>query len=124
MMIRNEVIIGVADVARSSRWYQSLLECKSAHGGEVFEILADQDGTVILCLHKWGEHGHPTLMRPGDMPGNGLIFYLRVADLWRVWKNALKLQTAIESPPGINPNSGKEEFAIRDLDGYYLLVSL
>lgn len=51
-MIRTETIIGVADVVKSSNWYQSLLGFKSSHGGDAFEILADQDDTVILCLHK------------------------------------------------------------------------
>ena len=122
-MTRTEVIIGVKDVAKSSGWYQALLNCKSKHGGTTFEILADQDGTVILCLHKWGEHEHPTLIDPKENPGNGLILYFRVDDLKAIWENAKNLKPHIEEQPHMNPNSGKEEFSLRDIDGYYLLIS-
>lgn len=122
-MIRTEPIIGVADVEKSSGWYQELLNCEGQHGGGTFEILSDQDGSVILCLHKWGEHDHPTLTRPSAETGNGLILYFRVSNLNELWENAQRLKAPIEAPPHINPNSGKEEFSLRDLDGYYLTVS-
>ena len=124
MMIKNEPIIGVHDVEKSSAWYQQLLDCKSLHGGDTFEMLADQRGDVFLCLHKWGEHEHPTLSSPEVQPGNGLILYLRVEDLNTAWANAQALNATIEEPPHGNPNSGKEQFCVRDLDGYYLMVSL
>ena len=123
-MTRTEVIIGVENVSKSSKWYQELFGCKSNHGGDSFEILTDKDGTVILCLHKWGEHQHPTLTNPKIHVGNGLILYIRVDNLKKVWDNAQKLNAVIEEEPRLNQNSGKEEFAIRDLDGYYLLISL
>lgn len=123
-MTRTEVIIGVENVSKSSKWYQELFGCKSNHGGDSFEILTDKDGTVILCLHKWGEHQHPTLTNPKIQVGNGLILYIRVDNLKKVWDNAQKLNAVIEEEPSLNQNSGKEEFAIRDLDGYYLLISL
>jgi hypothetical protein len=121
---RTKVIIGVKDVSKSSKWYQELLDCKSNHGGDTFEILTDQNETVILCLHKWGEHEHPTLVNPKIEIGNGLILYLRVDDLNVVWEKAKKLNANLEIERHLNRNSGKEEFAIRDLDGYYLLISL
>lgn len=123
-MIRTQPIIGVADVAKSSEWYQSLLDCKSNHGGDVFEILADQDDTVILCLHRWGEHDHPTILSPEVQPGNGLILYLCVDELDKVWENAKRIHANIEEPPHINENSGKKQFCLRDPDGYYLMISL
>lgn len=85
-MTRTETIIGVQDVEKSSRWYQNLLNCESRHGGSLFEILADLDGRVLLYLHKWGEHDHPTLTDPKIRPGNGLILYIRVSDLDKIWK--------------------------------------
>ena len=123
-MIRAEPIIGVDNVEKSSKWYQELLGCKNAHGGDTFEILADQDDTVILCLHKWGEHEHPTLSSSEITPGNGLILYFKVDNLEKIWKNAKHLNALIEVEPNVNQNSGKREFAIRDLDNYYLLISL
>lgn len=123
-MIKNEPIIGVKNVAASSKWYQALLGCKGTHGGDTFETLADEHENIFLCLHKWGEHAHPTLSSPKVEPGNGLILYLRVAELDKTWKNAQDLNAKIEEPPSINPNSGKKQFCMRDLDGYYLIISL
>jgi len=122
-MIRTEPIIGVENVKKSSKWYQELLGCKSNHGGETFEMLADQDNTIILNLHKWEEHNHPTLSNP-KMAGNGLILYFRVDNLDKIWENAKSLNVEIEEEPSLNQNSGKKEFSIRDLDNYYLLISL
>ena len=73
-MIKTETIIAVKDVQKSSKFYQELLGCKSEHGGESFEILTSQS-TVILCLHKWGEHEHPTMINPENDVGNGLILF-------------------------------------------------
>lgn len=90
----------------------------------MFEVLADQDDTVILCLHKWVEHDHPTISSPEIQPGNGLILYMRVDNLDEVWKNAQRIHANIEAPPHINENSGKEQFCLRDPDKYYLMISL
>ena len=122
-MVRTETIIGVDDVEKSSNWYQELLGCKSNHGGEKFEILTNQEDTVILCLHKWAEHDHPTLSNPEITPGNGLILYFRVDNLDLIWENANRLNAVIEAEPNINQNSGMKEFSIRDLDNYYLMIS-
>jgi catechol 2,3-dioxygenase-like lactoylglutathione lyase family enzyme len=122
-MIRNEPIIGVADVAKSARWYRELFSCKSLHGGDTFEMLADENETIFLCLHKWGEHEHPTISDPDIPVGNGLILYFRTDELDRIWQNAVSLHAVIEQPRHVNPNSGEEEFALRDPDGYYLIVS-
>lgn len=122
-MTRTEPIIAVQNVAASSRWYQQLLDCESVHGGDTFEILQDKDGTVILCLHHWGEHEHPTMTDPGLSAGNGLILFFRVSDLDKAWANASRLETGIEQAPHHNPNSGRQQFTLRDPDGYYLIVS-
>lgn len=122
-MIRTEVVIGVNDVEKSAAWYQKLLNCERRHGGDTFEILTEQDDTVILCLHKWGEHGHPTLTDTQIKPGNGLILYFRVSNLNEIWENAKHLNAKIEEQPHINQNSGKEEFSLRDVDGYYVSIS-
>src|ERR1700753_2845468 len=35
--------------------------------------------TGLLCLHKWGAHGHPSLTGPHHAkPGNGLLLFFRV----------------------------------------------
>src|SRR5277367_3130357 len=81
-MKRAWTIIGVSDVSQSFKWYQSLLglpETTPAH--DDFGQILDSDGTVLLCLHEWGAHGHPALMSPDHgTPGNGLLLFFRVDD--------------------------------------------
>lgn len=122
-MIKNVPIIGVQDVVKSSEWYQQLFNCKSGHGGDAFEMLHDKEDHLFLCLHKWGEHEHPTLSSSEITPGNGLVLYLTVQDLQSTWENAQQLNAQIEEPIALNPNSGKEQFSLRDLDGYYLMIT-
>ena len=122
-MVRTEAIIGINDVEKSSEWYQKLLSCKSAHGGPIFEMLQNDGGETVLLLHKWEAHGHPTLSDSSIPVGNGLILYFRVGDLQAVWGNAQALAAKVEEAPNTNTNSGQEEFALRDPNGYYLLIS-
>jgi hypothetical protein len=122
-MTRLETIIAVKDVSKSSKWYQILLNLKSNHGGENFEMLADKNGTVILCLHRWGEHDHPTMTNPNIVAGNGLILYFRVPELERIWNNVVRMKFAIEQEPHLNINSGQQQFILKDLDDYYLIIS-
>jgi len=120
-MIKTEPIIAVTDVEKSSQWYQQLLGCIGSHGGSFFEILTDHDGAQVLSLHKWGEHEHPTFTHP-ENAGNGLILYFLVDDLNPIWENAKKMNATIEREPALNPNSGRMEFSVRDLDNYYISV--
>jgi catechol 2,3-dioxygenase-like lactoylglutathione lyase family enzyme len=123
-MIKTEVIIGVRNVRTSADWYETLLGCKSTHNGQTFEILADKTtNATILCLHKWGVHEHITLMSPDVKKGNGLILYFRVDNFTEVWNNAGEMHCIIEEVPHVNPNSGREEFSLRDLDGYYVEIA-
>jgi catechol 2,3-dioxygenase-like lactoylglutathione lyase family enzyme len=124
-MKRTWTIIGVADVANSFRWYQSLFgqpETSPAHDN--FGQIVDSDGTVLLCLHQWGAHEHPTLTSPDrGTPGNGLILFFRVDDFDRALSRARGLVAQLEEEPHVNPNTGTQEFSLRDPDGYYLMIS-
>lgn len=124
-MKRTWTIIGVADVARSFRWYQSLFgQAASAPAHDYFGQLVDTDGTVLLCLHQWGAHEHPPLASPDHVqPGNGLLLFFRVDDFDETLARARALGTRLEEEPHVNPNTGTMEFALRDLDGYYVMVS-
>jgi len=81
-MKRTWTIIGVADVASSFSWYQSLFgQPQSAPAHDYFGQVLDTDGTVLLCLPEWGSHEHPTLVSPDRAePGNGLLLFFRVDD--------------------------------------------
>jgi catechol 2,3-dioxygenase-like lactoylglutathione lyase family enzyme len=122
---RTWTIIGVANVARSLNWYQSLFgqsETTPAH--DDFAQVLDADGTVLLCLHQWGAHEHPTLSDPGKaLPGHGLLLFFRVDDFDGALPRARSLVSALELEPQVNPATRTREFALRDLDGYYVMVS-
>jgi catechol 2,3-dioxygenase-like lactoylglutathione lyase family enzyme len=124
-MRRTWTIIAVTDVASSCRWYQSLLglpPTPPAH--DHFGQVLDTDGTVLLCLHAWGAHDHPTLRSPAHAPpGNGLLLFFRVDDFDAALPRARALVEHLEQEPGINPATGTQEFALRDPDGYYVMVS-
>ena len=118
-------MIGVRNVESSFRWYQRLLglaESTPAH--TYFGQIVDTDGTVLLCLHEWGEHGHPSLMSPERAePGNGLLLLFRVDDFETSLKNSGELVDRLAEEPDLNKNTGTMEFSLRDPDGYYVTIS-
>ena len=124
-MKRTWTIIGVADVTQSLKWYQSLLglpETAPAH--DYFGQIVDSDGTVLLCLHEWGAHEHPSLTSPHDArPGNGLLLFFRVDNFDIALQRARALVSLLEEEPHVNPNTGTTEFSLRDGDGYYVTIS-
>ena len=122
-MTKLDPIIAVKDVEASSAWYQSLFNCWSMHGGNEFDILITGDDEVIICLHKWGAHEHPTLTDPAVKPGNGLILYFRTENMEVIRQNAATMGYAVEEDIHVNPNSTKREFSLRDPDGYYLTIT-
>ena len=118
-------MIGVADVPRSFKWYLSLFgqpDRPLAHS--YFGQILDDHETVLLCLHQWGAHGHPTLISPDHAtPGNGLILFFRVDDFDDALDRARALVTTLEEEVHVNPATGTKEFALRDPDGYYVMIS-
>ena len=124
-MRRTWTIIGVDDVRRSLKWYQSLLGMPdTAPAHEDFGQILDSDGTVLLCLHAWGAHEHPSLTSPDHaQPGNGLLLFFRVDDFDMALARARALVAQFEEEPHVNPNTGTEEFSLRDPDGYYVSIS-
>jgi catechol 2,3-dioxygenase-like lactoylglutathione lyase family enzyme len=124
-MKRLWTIVGVRDVTRSFRWYRALLgqpPGEPAHS--YFGQIVDADGTVLLCLHEWEAHDHPTLASPAvATPGNGLLLFFRVDDFEEALVRARRLADRFEEEPRLTPNTGTEEFALRDPDGYYVMIS-
>lgn len=124
-MRRTWTIIGVDDVPASLKWYQTLLglpETAPAH--DYFGQVLDSDGTVLLCLHRWGDHDHPSLLSPHQaQPGNGLLLFFRVDDFELALPRARALVARFEEEPLLNPNTGTMEFSIRDPDGYHVTIS-
>ena len=124
-MKRTWTIIGVADVHRSFQWYRTLLgSTATAPAHDYFGQIVDSDGTVLLCLHEWGAHEHPTLTSPDRAtPGNGLLLFFRVDDFDAALPRARALVVRLEEEPHLNPSTGTLEFSLRDPDGYYVTIS-
>ena len=124
-MKRLWTIIGVKDVAASFAWYQRLFgQPLTGPAHEDFGQISDSDGTVLLCLHEWAVEDHPSLMSPGDgTPGNGLLLFFRVDDFDEALQRAQTLAPRFEEAPHVNPNTGTQEFSLRDPDGYYVTIS-
>ena len=124
-MRRMWTIIGVGEVPISFKWYQSLLGLpQTAPAHDYFGQILDSDGAVLLCLHKWGDHEHPSLMSPDHaLPGNGLLLFFRVDDFDLALTRARALVVQFEEEPNLNPNTGTMEFSLRDPDGYYVTLS-
>jgi catechol 2,3-dioxygenase-like lactoylglutathione lyase family enzyme len=124
-MKRTWAIIGVRDVPASFKWYQSLFgQPETPPGHDYFGQILDADGTVLLCLHEWGAHEHPSLMSPDDgTPGNGLLLFFCVDDYEVALKRARALVARFEEESHVNPNTQTWEFSLRDPDGYYVTIS-
>jgi catechol 2,3-dioxygenase-like lactoylglutathione lyase family enzyme len=126
--MRSQPLIAVRDVEASSRWYQQLLGCKSAHGGPEYERLTSND-VLILQLHNWdADHNHANLGDP-DLPvGNGALLWFEVDDFDSVVDRATELDAEIVLGPIRNPPDGDggpnhRELWIRDIDGYTVVLS-
>jgi len=124
-MKRTWTIIGVNNVTDSYNWYQRLFgQPTSAPAHDYFGQIVDDDGTVLLCVHRWGDHDHPTLADPDKAgTGNGLLLFFRVDDFDAALLRARTLVTTLAKEPEINPATGTKEFALRDPDGYYVMIS-
>jgi catechol 2,3-dioxygenase-like lactoylglutathione lyase family enzyme len=124
-MKRTWTIIGVRDVPGSFKWYQALFGLpETVPGHNYFAQILDTDGTVLLCLHQWAAHQHPTLMSPDHaQPGNGLLLFFRVDDYDFALKRARTLVDRFEEEPHLNSNTQTMEFSLRDPDGYFVTIS-
>jgi catechol 2,3-dioxygenase-like lactoylglutathione lyase family enzyme len=124
-MKRTWTIIGVGDVPRSFKWYQALFgQPVTLPVHHYFGQILDSDGTVLLCLHKWGAHEHPSLMSPDHaVPGNGLLLFFRVDDFDLTLQRARSLVSRFEEEPHLNSNTRTKEFSLRDPHGYYVTIS-
>ena len=122
--VRAQPLISVADVQRSSRFYQELLGCESGHGGKEYERLL-REGTLVLQLHAFDvEHHHGKIGDPLAKPyGNGVALWFEVDDFDAAIGRAQALEAEIVLPPHRNPPNGPggpdhREVWLRDLDGY------
>jgi len=122
--MRPQPLIAVTDVEASSRWYQFLLGCQSAHGGAEYERLV-ADGNLILQLHRFGvEHHHGAIGDPNDKPyGNGLLLWFEVDDFDAAMARVEKLKAPIILPRHRHEGARHWQCWMRDPDGYAVVLS-
>ena len=116
--------VQIEETSRADPWpgADRTLETRPGHAN--FGRILDSDGTVLLCLHQWGAHEHPSLRRRDEAtPGNGLLLFFRVDDFEMSLTRARALVARLEEEPHANPNTRTMEFALRDPDGYYVSIS-
>jgi predicted enzyme related to lactoylglutathione lyase len=123
VMTKIDPIIAVKDVEASAKWYQQVFGFSREHGGKEFAVLVSENNEILLCLHKWEDHHHPTMTNPNITPGNGLILYFRTENMDTIRQNVEQTSSIIEEDVHLNPNSLKKEFSLRDPDGYYLTIT-
>ena len=121
--MRPQPMIVVNDVPASSRWYQSLLNVKSGHGGDEYEQLVREDGTLILQLHHWDVHEHPFLGDPEALKGNGALLWFEIDDFTESVERANSMSAEILDGPLVNPNAQHRELWVRDPDGYTVVLA-
>ena len=126
--MRPQPLICVGDVEASSRWYQQLLNCDSAHGGPNYERLV-VSGVLILQLHRWDEdHHHGPIGDKNVPPGNGLLLWFEIDDFDSAIERVISLNAEILMPRHRNPPDGNGgpnhwEIWLRDLDGYKVVLA-
>ena len=127
--MRPQPLISVTDVEASSRWYQHLLGCRSAHGGTQYERLMTGDA-IILQLHSFdANHHHGPFADPLDKPyGNGLLLWFEIDDFDAAVIRARELKAEVFLPRHRNPLEGDGgpnhwEIWLRDLDGYTVVLA-
>ena len=127
--MRPQPLISVVDVEASSRFYQHLLGCTSAHGGLEYERLV-HGGRLFLQLHRFGvAHDHGAIGDPADRPyGNGVLLWFEIEDLDAAVARAEALGAEIVLPTHRNPLDGAggpdhRECWLRDPDGYTVVLA-
>lgn len=125
-MKRTWPIIGVKDIAASGNWYRALLgQPEHATEHDDFDMITDDDGTVLVCVHQWGAHGEgPPLQALGsEAPGNGALLFIRVDDFDAALERARTLAIFETDPEVFLCGPDTLTFKVRDPDGYYVMIN-
>lgn len=122
-MTKIDPIIAVKDLEASVSWYQTIFGCRRVHGGNEFAVMVSENDEVLICLHKWGAHEHPSMAEAKISPGNGLILYYKTDNINDIKQHVEKFGYPFAEAIHLNTNSNKMEFSLRDPDGYFLTIT-
>ena len=124
-----QTLLAVRDVEASSRWYQSLLDLRSDHGGPHYERLLAGD-TLVLQLHNRDTaHHHGPIASSEAQVGHGVLVWFEVADFDHAVQRATELAAPVVHAPHRNPPSGEgngpghRELWVSDPDGYTVVLA-
>ncbi len=121
--MRPQPMIAVADVEKASEWYQQVLGASSGHGGAEYEQLL-VDGQLIMQLHRLEiGHHHGTIGDPRQPVGNGVALWFEVAEFDATVHRIRAAGAHIVTDVHVNPNAGRREIWIRDLDDYLVVFA-
>ncbi|GAA5631712.1 glyoxalase/bleomycin resistance protein/dioxygenase superfamily protein [Acinetobacter sp. BIGb0102] len=115
-------LIAVADVEKTSQWYQTILGLESGHGGKEYEQLLFEQ-RMVLQLHQWQAHEHPHIGDPKRLIGNGVLLWFESNRFDEIVQKLQTHQVEILEGPKYNPNAHHREIWFRDLNGYTLVVA-
>lgn len=116
-------LIAVNNVEDSSRWYQTILGLKSAHGGTDYEQLAFK-GKMVLQLHRWDAHEHTHMGNPKSKSyGNGVVLWFQTGQFDAVVKRVIAFKAEILEQPKVNTNANHREVWLRNPDGYVVVLA-
>lgn len=116
-------LIVVRDVIASSRWYRSLLDCDSGHGGSEYERLMYK-GKLIMQLHCWDAHEHPHLGSEAlKSYGNGVLLWFQTNEIDAAIQRAKTLKATFLAEPKVNRSANHREFWLHDPDDYVVVIA-
>jgi catechol 2,3-dioxygenase-like lactoylglutathione lyase family enzyme len=127
--MRPQPLIAVHNVEASSRWYQQLLGCQSAHGGPNYERLVANDALVFQLHHFAVEDHHGPIGDPNDRPyDNGALLWFEVDDFDAAMARAATLAAKVVLPrhrkaPNGDGGPNHWECWLHDPDGYTVVIA-
>ncbi|ENU25426.1 VOC family protein [Acinetobacter modestus] len=115
-------LIAVADVEKTSQWYQTILGLESGHGGREYEQLLFEQH-MVLQLHQWQAHNHSHIGDPKRLIGNGVLLWFESNRFDEIVQKLQTHQIEILEGPKYNPNAHHREIWFKDLNGYTLVIA-
>lgn len=115
-------LIAIADVEKTSQWYQTILGLESGHGGREYEQLLFEQH-MVLQLHQWQAHDHSHIGDPKRLIGNGVLLWFESNRFDEIVQKLQTHQIEILEGPKYNPNAHHRDIWFKDLNGYTLVVA-
>ena len=123
VMALHHVALPVSDLERSRRFYREVLGLSETERPAAFDFpgawfSVGAAGQLHLMQREGG-----TLRNGKPVDSRDVHFTIRVDDFDEALPRARALVTAFAEEPHVNPSTGTKEFALRDPDGYYVMIS-